>query len=242
MKVDPREEIDVKDYYPGVIGIMDSIVKEYEATFVKHPRVTASANAADPYIAPPVNSGKPVQTYTRTDRTALGPRSAAMENPDFSGSWSTTVLHRVSVINRVDEPVEPSLGSGWGNQISIQHTPGQLQVERVVFIPREIQQLVKYRFALDGSKTDNTIQMGRTLKPIVSSTIWKDNRLVITSTYPFQDSKTGKWLSSKLTQTLWLEPPMGTPWEPTLIVETTREGLLNGQSSTNRTVYTKGYR
>jgi arylsulfatase len=242
LRVDPREEIDVKDFYPGVIGIMDSIVKDYEATFVKHPRVTAIANAADPYVAPPANSGKPVQTYTRTDRTTLGPRSVAMENPDFSGTWSTAVLHRVSVINRIDKPLVPTLGSGWGDKISITHTPDQLEVERVVFIPREIQQLVRYRFALDDSESENNIQMGRTGKPIVSTSRWKDNRLIISSSYPFQDSKTGQWLSSKVIQTLWLDPASGTPWEATLVVETTREGVLGGLTSTNRTVYTKGYR
>lgn len=242
LRVDPREEIDVKDYYPGVIGIMDSIVKDYEATFIKHPRVTASANAADPYIAAPANSGKAVQTYTRTDRITLGPRSSAIENPDFSGTWSTTVLHRVSVINRKDEPKVPTLGSGWGNQISIKHSSNQLEVERVIFAPREIQQLVRYRYAMDGSKSENNVLMGRTGKPIISTSTWKENRLIIRSLYPFQDSKTGQWLSSKVNQILWLEPANRTPWESTLIVETTREGLLGGLSSTNRTVYTKGYR
>lgn len=240
--VDPREEIDVKDYYPGVIGIMDNIVKEYEATFIKHPRVTASANAADPYVAPPANSGKAVQTYSRTDRTTLGSRSPAIENPDFSGTWSTAVLHRVSVINRVDEPAMPTLGSGWGDKIYINQIANQLEVERVIFLPREFQQLVRYKFAMDGSKSENNILMGRTGQPIISTSNWVQNRLIITSSYPFQDSRTGKWLSSKVTQTLWLEPASKTPWEPTLIVETTREGLLGGLSSTNRTMYTKGYR
>ena len=242
LRVDPREEIDVKDYYPGVIGVMDSIVKEYEATFITHPRVSASANAADPYFPPPVGSGSPVTTYSRTDRTTLVPRSKAIEKPDFSGTWSTAILHRVSVINRVDKPLVPTLGSGWGNNISIKHTANQLEIERVVFTPREIQQLVRYRFATDGLKSENAILMGRTGKPIISTTAWKENRLIITSSYPFQDSKNGKWLNSKVTQTLWLEPATRTPWEATLVVETTREGLFNGLTSTNRTVYTKGYR
>ncbi|MGB3149069.1 MAG: sulfatase-like hydrolase/transferase [Maribacter sp.] len=242
LRVDPREEIDVKDYYPGVIGIMDSIVRDYESTFIKYPRVSESANIAEPYIPVAMGSGSPVETYSRTDRTILGPRSTAAKNPDFSGTWSTTVLHRVSVINRVDEPLTPTLGSGWGDRISIQHTPNKLEVERVVFIPRDFQQLVSYRFALDGSTSDNTVLTGRQGKPITSTTKWEENRLVISSTYPFKDIRTGKWLESKMTQTLWLEPPTKTPWEPSLIVETTREGLLGGLTSTNRTVYTKGYR
>jgi hypothetical protein len=112
----------------------------------------------------------------------------------------------------------------------------------VVFIPRDFQQLVNYKFALDGTDSSNYVLTGRENKPIVSSTKWENNRLVITSTYAYYDTKNGEWTSSKVTQTLWLEPPTKTPWEPTLIVETTREGLFNGLTTTNRTVYTKGYR
>jgi len=242
LRVDPREEIDVKDYYPGVIGVMDSIVKTYEDTFIKHPRVTANANRKEPYLPAPAGSGSPVTTYTRSDRTTLAPRSIAAKNPDFSGTWSTTVLHRVSVINRTDESAIPTLGSGWGDKISIKHVPNELEVERVVFIPRDFQQLVRYRFALDGATSKNNVLTGREGKPITSTTRWEGNRLVITSTYPFKDTKTGNWLESKMTQTLWLEPPTITPWEPTLVVETTREGLMGGLTSTNRTAYTRGYR
>lgn len=242
LRVDPREELDVKDYYPGVIGIMDSIVQNYERTFIKHPRVTANANKKEPYLPPLESSGSAAKTFARSDRTVLGPRSSALEKPDFSGTWSTTVLHRVSVINRTDEPALPTLGSGWGDKISIKHVPDELDVERVVFIPRDFQQLVRYRFALNGTKSENNVLTGREGKPITSIARWEENRLVITSTYPFKDTKTGKWLESKMIQTLWLEPPTKTPWEPKLIVETLREGLLGGLTSTNRTVYTKGYR
>ncbi|MEQ8302700.1 MAG: sulfatase-like hydrolase/transferase [Cyclobacteriaceae bacterium] len=240
--VDPREEIDVKDYYPWVISVMDKVVADFEASLITHPRVTASANAKDPYLPPPAGSGKPVVTYTRTDRAALGDRSPAMENPDFTGSWSTTVLHRVSVINRIDEPSNPSLGSGWGDKISISQKENDLEVERVVFIPREIQPLMKYKYKLDGSTTEQTINMGRTEKSPTSKAKWDDNRLVVTTDYQYKNPADGKWLTSTMTQTMWLQPPTGTPWEPTLIVETTRGAALGGKPSTNRTVYTKGYR
>ena len=242
LRVDPREEIDVKDYYPWVLGIMDGIVKEYEASLIKHPRVIASANVADPYLPPLEGSGSPVAIYARTDRATLGERSPALENPDFSGSWSTTVLNTVSVINQVNKPLIPTLGSGWGDKISIKHVPGYLEIERVVFTPREIQSLVRYRFVLDGSKTENIINMGRTGKSTISTTAWEGNRLVITTLYPLQEPKTGMWFEGKVSQTLWLQPANGTPWEPSLVVETTREGVLGGLTSTNRTLYTKGYR
>jgi arylsulfatase A-like enzyme len=242
LRVDPSEEIDVKDYYPWVIGIMDGIVKEYEASLIKYPRVTASANLADPYLPPPAGSGNPVATYSRTDRATLGERTPALENPDFNGAWSTTILNTVSVINRVNKPLVPNLGSGWGDKISIKQTSNVLEVERVVFIPRETQPLVRYKFALDGSTTENPTNMGRSTKAPVSKTTWEGNRLVITTWYPIQDSKNGRWLESKVIQTLWLQPSHGTPWEPTLVVETTRDGVLGGLPTTNRTVYTKGYR
>jgi arylsulfatase len=240
--VDPQEEIDVKDFYPWVIGIMDSIVNEYEKSLIQYPRVAASANAVEPCFPPKLGSGSLIPTYTRTDRAASEGRSVSLSNPDFSGSWSTTDLNTVSVINRGEKPKVASLGSGWGEKISILHRPDYLEIERVVFIPREIQQLITYRYALDGSVTENTINMGRTEKPRVSSTKWQENKLIITTQFDYQNPKNGERHQSKLTQTIWLEEPTGAPWEPKLIVETWREGVLGGVSTTNRTVYSKGYR
>ncbi|MDX2067082.1 MAG: sulfatase-like hydrolase/transferase [Haliscomenobacter sp.] len=242
LRVDPQEEIDVKDHYPWVIGIMDSIVKEYELSLVQYPRVSAQANAADPYLPPPAGSGKRVSTYTRTDRAALGNRSPALPNPDFTGSWSTAELSTVSVINRTDGGKVASLGSGWGEKIAILQRTDFLEIERVVFTPRELQPLVTYRYALNGAPCENSINVGRSMKPLVSTTKWQDNRLVITTLLPYQDPKTGQWREYKLIQTLWLEAANNPPWEPRLIVETYREGVLGGLSSTNRTAYSKGYR
>jgi arylsulfatase len=242
LRVDPQEEIDVKDYYPWVISIMDSVVKEYELSLVKHPRVSAQANAADPYLPPPAGSGKMIPTYTRTDRSSIESRSVALANPDFSGSWSTTNTSSVSIVNRTDKPSVATLGSGWGEKISILHHSGYLEIERVVFTPREVQPLITYRYALDGTTTENNIHMGRGNKPLISTTIWQNNKLVITTLFPYQDPQNGAWHKSKLIQTLWLEEPANAPWEPTLLVETYREGVSGGLPSINRTIYTKGYR
>lgn len=242
LRVDPQEEIDVKDHYPWVIGIMDSIVKEYELSLVQYPRVSAQANAADPYLPPPFGSGKRVPTYNRTDRAALGNRSAALPNPDFTGSWSTADLSTVSVINRTDGAKVASLGSGWGEKIAILQRSDYLEIERVVFTPRELQPLVTYRYALNGAPSENSINVGRSMKPRVSTAKWQENRLVITTMLPYQDPKTGQWREYKMIQTLWLEAANNPPWEPRLIVETYREGVLGGLSSTNRTAYSKGYR
>lgn len=111
-----------------------------------------------------------------------------------------------------------------------------------MFVPREMQPLVRYRFALDGSETENPVTLGRTTRPPVSTTAWDGNRLVITTRYPFQEPATGSWLNHQVTQTLWLQPASGTPFEPSLVVETRRGGALGGPPSTTRTVYNRGYR
>jgi arylsulfatase A-like enzyme len=240
LRVDPREEIDMKDFYPWVISIMDGIVAEYEASLVVHPRVPGGID--DPYVPPPAGSGSPAATYSRTDRGTLAPRSEALPNPDFSGAWSTAALSSAPPAGQGCPPPVPTLGSGWGDRISIVHKADRLEVERVIFVPREIQPLVRYRYALDGSKTENAVNMGRTGPAPTSTTAWDGNRLVITTLYPFQDPKNGRWLTNKVTQTMWLQPATGTPWEPSLVVETTRSGALGGPPSTNRTVYSRGYR
>jgi arylsulfatase len=240
LRVDPKEEIDMKDYYPWVIGIMDSVVKQYEISLVKYPRVPA--DAPDPYTPPAPGSGTPVIVYARTDRNISNTRSKALAEPDFTGSWSTTAVDSRNPISRNDGSIVPTLGSGWGDKISIVQSKDRLIVERVVFAPREIQPLVRYQYNLDGSKSENAVNTGRTEKNPVSISIWEENRLVITTSYPFQDPRNGLWLDGKVTQTVWLQPATGTPFEPSLVVETKREGVLGGITSVNRTLYNKGYR
>ena len=242
LRVDPQEEMDVKDYYPWVIGIMDSIVKDYEKSLVIHPRVSAQANAADPYLPAPVGSGKLIPTYTRTDKQLTESKSVPLANPDFSGTWSTASVSTISVINQTDKPKVASLGSGWGDKISILQHSDNVEIERVLFTPRELQPLINNRYTLDGSTTENTINIGRGNMTTISSTKWENNKLVITTLFPYQDPNSGKWHKSKMIQTLWLEEPTKEPWEPNLIIETYREAVLGGLSSTNRTIYTKGYR
>ena len=240
LRVDPREEIDVKDYHPWVIGVIDSIVKEYELSLIQEPRVPASAK--DPYQPAPAGTGQPVMVYSRTDRQPLTKRGPALPDPDFSGSWSTAIVDSRSPLGRLFRPPVPDLGSGWGNKISILQKNNQVIIERVEFLPREIQPLIRYRFALDGNTSTNNITMGRSMPAILSSTSWAENRLVIRSEYPCQNPATGQWSSAIVIQTLWLQPAAGTPWEPQLVIETTREGVFGGESVTNRTIYNRGYR
>ena len=240
LRVDPREEIDVKDFYPWVISVMDGIVAEYEASLEIHPRVPGGID--DPYVPPPRGSGTAVASYARSDRDELGPRSKALPEPDFTGTWSSAPLVSTPPTGQAPAPPVPTLGSGWGDRISIAHNSDQLQVERVMFLPREVQPPVRYRFALDGSETKNAVTVGRTGPAPTSTASWDENRLILTTRYPFQDPENGQWIASEVTQTVWLQAATSTPWEPELIVETRRGGALGGPPSVNRTVYNRGYR
>jgi hypothetical protein len=132
----------------------------------------------------------------------------------------------------------PALGSGWGDRISIVHKADRLDIERVFFLPRELQPVIRYRYALDGSETANAPLLGRSGPPPTSRTAWDGNRLVITTQYPAD----GRWRTQTITQTMWLQPNAVSPFEPSLVVETRRGEALGGPPSTNGTVYTKGYR
>jgi arylsulfatase len=240
LRVDPREEIDVKDHYPWVISAIDGVVADYEASLIRHPRVPGGID--DPYAPPPAGSGANVATYTRTDRTDFGPRSEALPDPDFSGSWSTISLSAAPPTGSVGSGRVPTLGSGWGDRISIRHDDDRLEVERVVFVPREIQPLVRHSYALDGSTTRNAVTIGRDGTAPESTTRWDDNRLVITTKHRFRNPADGSWSSSEVVRTMWLQPASSTPFEPTLVVETVRGSALGGPPSTERTVYNRGYR
>lgn len=239
LRADPTEETDMKDSYPWVISIMDGIVDKYEKSLVQYPRVP---NQTDPYSPPAQGSGKPVEVYSRADRTALKNRSAALPNPDFSGSWSTSVLDARNPVNLLPQSPTPTLGSGWGDKISIRHRSDVLEIEQAIYKPRELQGLVRYRYALNGSETENLMYTGLTDKAPVSSCAWEESRLLITTFFPYQEPGSGKWLKYKMVQTLWLSAATDPPWEPVLVVETYREAAPGGMPSTTRTFYTRGYR
>jgi arylsulfatase A-like enzyme len=240
LRTDPAEETDLKDSYPWVISIIDSIAASYENSLVQYPRVPA--NQTDPYLPPPAGAGKKVEVYSRLDRGALPKRTAALPNPNFSGAWSTAVLETRNPLNITNPLPIPTLGSGWGDKFFMRHEPDKLEVERVIFTPRELQSLVRFRYLLNGGKTENPIYTGLTGKAPVSSAAWEENRLVITTLFPYQDARSGQWLMFKQTQTIWLSATLDPPYEPILIVETNREAAHGGLASTTRTVYSRGYR
>jgi hypothetical protein len=158
----------------------------------------------------------------------------AQTRPDFSGRWTS----------EPDPSSQPAgggrggvrngdMGSGWGSNIAIAQDAGRLTVEYLFFAPGDMQPPLKFVYALDGSETKNSVMMGRGLQVQRSKAAWDGDKLVITTLHTFEHPETGQPMTSEVKQTLWLESPAS------LIIETTRGGVLGGPPSTTRTAYRK---
>ena len=169
----------------------------------------------------------------------------AQIKPDFSGRW-TVEPEPTTAESR--EPGQPgaerggrgrasaqigSMGSGWGQTLTITQDARRLTVEYPFFVRGDMQPPLKFVYALDGSETKNSVMMGRGIQVQTSKTSWDGEKLVITTLHSFAHPETGQPLTSEVRHTLSLASPAS------LIIETTRSGVLGGQSSTTRTTYTK---
>lgn len=151
--------------------------------------------------------------------------------PDFSGRWTSE-----------PEPTTPggrsganigNMGSGWGSNITIAQEANRLTVTYEFFGRGDMQPPLKFVYALDGSETKNSVMMGRGIQVQTSKTTWERDKLVITTTHGFENPTDGQPVKVEVKQMLSLASPTS------LIVETTRSGVLGGSPATTRTVYRK---
>jgi hypothetical protein len=166
---------------------------------------------------------------------------AAQTRPDFSGRWTTD-----------PDPAETAqagargggqrgggrggrgdMGSGWGSTITIAQDAARVTVEYAFFSRGDMQPPLKFTYALDGSETRNSVMMGQGTQVQTSRTAWQGDALVITTRHTFADPASGKPVPVEVTQKLTLDTPAS------LVVETTRAGVLGGPPTTTRTVYRK---
>jgi hypothetical protein len=125
------------------------------------------------------------------------------------------------------------MGSGWGSNITITQAADRLTVEYAFFARGDMQPPLRFIFALDGSETKNSVMMGRGIQTQTSKTAWDGDKLVITTAHGFENPANGQPMKIEVKQTLSLESPTS------LVVETTRSGVLGGPPATTRTVYRK---
>jgi len=144
--------------------------------------------------------------------------------PDFSGRWTA---------DPTPAGARGDMGSGWGSPMTITQNADKLTIEYAFFARGDMQPPLKFVYALDGSKTTNSVMMGRGVQTQSSTAAWNGDTLVITTVYTLTDPGSGKPTTEEVKQSLTLESPT------TLVVETTRAGVFGGQASTTKTTYRK---
>jgi hypothetical protein len=168
--------------------------------------------------------------------------SVAQTRPDFTGRWTSEPVPAAPGAaggRQTGGPVRGGgapygdLGSGWGSNIAITQDARLLTVEYAFFARGDMQPPLKFVYALDGSEAKNSVMMGRGVQVQASKAKWDADVLVITTVHTFSHPETGQVVTSEVRQRLSLEMPTS------LIVETTRSGVLGGPPSTTRTVYRK---
>ena len=160
--------------------------------------------------------------------------SSAQETPNFSGAWKAGFAAADS-----GSRVGVSVGSGWGESFTLIQEENSLTVERVIYLPRDYQPTLKFRYSLDGSESRNTLLMGRGTQEVYSTASWDEQELVITTTYDIANDLNDETTSCVVVQTLSLIKPRQAVGEASLVIETERCGILGGIPSTTRTVYVK---
>lgn len=161
---------------------------------------------------------------------------AAQTRPDFSGRWTSemeTTAPARGGGGGGGRSGSGDMGSGWGSTITIAQDASRLTVEYAFFTRGDMQPPLKFVYALDGAETKNSVMMGRGIQVQTSKTTWNGDKLVITTMHSFENPANGQPMKIEVKQTLSLESPTS------LIVETTRSGVLGGPPSTTKTVYKK---
>lgn len=164
---------------------------------------------------------------------------AAQVRPDFSGQWTSATEPAVPAPPPAREAGaggrggRGDMGSGWGPAITINQDASQLVVQYAFFGRGDLQPPLRFVYALDGSETKNTVMMGRGIQSQSSRAAWEGSSLVIRTVHSFISPDSGKPATVEVRQTLALESPAS------LVVETTRNGVLGGPTGVTRTVYRK---
>lgn len=173
----------------------------------------------------------------------LDSNAVAQARADFSGRWTTEPEAAANDAGAAAERAgrgagrasasNDDMGSGWGPTITITQSAETLMVEYMFFTRGDMQPPLRFVYALDGSATTNTVMMGRGIQEQKSTTMWDGDRLIITTLHSFPDPGGDGLMTSEVKQVLSLESPVS------LMIETTRSGVLGGPSSTTRTAYRK---
>jgi hypothetical protein len=157
--------------------------------------------------------------------------AVAAQPPNFAGRW-VLAPDAPATTHRGGRPAPGSQGAGWGSDLTVTQDATSLTIEYARFARGDMQPPTKLVYLLDGSESRNPINVGRGPQEQISRAKWDGARLIITTQHRFMPSP-GQMMTSETTHVLSLESPAS------LVVETTRAGVMGGPSSTARTIYRK---
>jgi len=154
---------------------------------------------------------------------------AAAQQASFAGRW--TEIPAAAPSGR-GGPRAGDMGSGWGTPLTITQDASRVTVEYAFFGRGDMQAPLKFVYLLDGRESVNTVMMGRGMDQQRARATWNGNALVITTLHDFQDPATGKNMPVEVKRELSLSAD-------TLVIQTTRAGVLGAQATSTRTRYTR---
>ena len=164
--------------------------------------------------------------------TLFATAAAAQAWPDFSGRWTAPPEPPAASGGR-GSIAAGTTGSGWGGEIAIVQDATTLTVERAQFSQYDMQPPMRFVYALDGSESRNTINMGRGPQEVVSTASRQDASVVIVTTYRFSHPQDGRREAMEVRQVLSLDV------SGSLVITATRSGLAGNPASTSTTTYKK---
>jgi hypothetical protein len=165
-------------------------------------------------------------------------RAETPARPDFSGTW--TLVPRAAAppvapgaADAAPPPTRGDLGSGWGSPLTITQEANRLTLQYAPFAPGDLQPPLTFTCPLDGTEARAEVWMGRGAQEQLWRARWEGTTLIVTTTHQLEDPRTRATLPVEVVRVLSLEAPSS------LAVHTTRAGVLGGEPTSTRVVYTK---
>jgi hypothetical protein len=159
--------------------------------------------------------------------------AGAQQRPDFTGEWTSAEDRTQTVAATGDAGFRRGdMGSGWAATIRIAQRADSMIVEYVFFAPYDLQPPVRLAFRMDGNESRQSIMIGHASAERRSRVRWQGDTLVITTLHA-APGPNGRPVDAEVRQALTLESPTS------LVLETTRVGVLGGSTTRSRTGYTR---
>ena len=119
---------------------------------------------------------------------ALASAGAAQSRPSFAGDWvrivdSTAARPAVATAGDVRFRVG-DMGTLWGTPLTIRQTADTLVAEFAQFSAYDLQPLLRYRYALDGSMSRTAVMIAHSEAMQRSRVSWEGDALTIVTTIP----------------------------------------------------------